>query len=93
MANQWEQSRAGEMLTLAKLLSYVAEYDCAIELLEKALKIKPDLIEARIELGIVFGRVENYRDMIEAFREAIRQSLRGVRAVILQYPAEITQRR
>jgi tetratricopeptide (TPR) repeat protein len=88
MADEWEHSRAADLLTVAKLLSYVEEYDCALELLEKVLKLKPEMIEARIELGIVYGRIENNREMVEAFREAIRLSPRGVRTVILKYPEE-----
>lgn len=88
METEWHGRRVRALLTIGRLLSQLGEFDCAIELLKKALELKPNLVEACVELGIVFGRTEDYEEMVKTFRGAIRIDQRAVRTAICKYPED-----
>lgn len=88
MKTEWERRRAAALLTLGRLLSRLGECNCAVELLQKALELMPDSVEARVEMGIVFGQNEDYQEMVQVFREAIHMDQHAVRAAIRKYPED-----
>lgn len=55
---------------------------CAAELLRDAIRRRPEMVEAYVELGFVLGRVEDYEGMLEAFKEAISIDLAAVRTAV-----------
>ena len=91
MASEWDTGRAGVILTLGRLLSRVGEHDCAIDVVQKAIEIAPDMTEAHFELGVNYGQVEDYEAMIESFRSAIRLDHQAVRAAAFNYPDEVAE--
>lgn len=91
----WEgrQARAREYYLLGRLLAGGYSTGCAAELLGEAIGIDPTLVAARVELGFLLGREEDYAGMLEAFREAVRIDERGVRTAVGEEPEELEQLR
>lgn len=76
---------------LGRLLSDIYHDECAVELLRDAVDYLPDLTAARVELGIAYCRLERYKEMLGAFREAIRLDALAVRAAVRDEPAELEE--
>lgn len=93
MAGSADKREAGAKLLLGLLLSDINENECAAELFLSALLFNPNLVEARVELGIVYGRMEAYEEMVKAFREAISLNPQAVRATLRKEPEEMERLR
>ena len=70
MAGDWERRKARALLAIGRLLTQLGEDTFAIEMLQKVVGLRPELIAAHVELGIVYGKIEDYRKMVEILREA-----------------------
>ena len=88
MVDKWQRQDARALLAIGRLLAQLCEHDLAIKVLQRALKLNPEAIEARIELGITYGRAEAYQQMVVILREAIQYDQRGVRTAAAMYPAD-----
>jgi tetratricopeptide (TPR) repeat protein len=82
MADWYDEQEARARFLLGRLLADVYENECASELLRDAIRRRPEMAEAHVELGFVLGRDEDYEGMIEAFREALGLDPAAVRATI-----------
>lgn len=87
------EARAREYYLLGRLLAGGYSTGCAAELLGEAVEIDPTLVAARVELGFVLGREEDYAGMLDAFREAVRIDERGVRSAVGEEPEELERLR
>jgi tetratricopeptide (TPR) repeat protein len=67
----------------------IAEDDFAIELFRSALKRDPTLVAAHIHLGLAYGRMEAYEEMLSAFREAVHLDPPSVRTTVVKEPEEV----
>ena len=88
MAGDWERQKARALLAIGRLLTQFGEDAFAIEMLQKVVGLRPELIEGHVELGIVYGKIEDYRKMVETLREAIRLDRQAVRAAACKYPED-----
>lgn len=92
MTNVGRDAReARARLLLGLLLSEIFQDECAAELLSDAIDYAPDLAEARIELGVVYCRLERYEKMLGEFCEAISTNLTRVRTVIREEPKDLEE--
>jgi tetratricopeptide (TPR) repeat protein len=87
------EASARQSFLLGKLLEEAGALECAAELLGEAIQIDPSLVAARVELGFVLGRDEDYAGMLEAFSEAVRIDARAVRRAVRKEPEELEQLR
>lgn len=74
---------------LGRLLAGIYKDECAAELLRDAISYMPEMVEAHVELGFVYCRMESYEEMLRAFGEAIRLDERAVRAAVQDEPVEL----
>jgi tetratricopeptide (TPR) repeat protein len=75
------------------LLSDNCSYERAAELLRDAVDYMPELVAARVELGVVYCELERHDEMLEEFREAIRLDVRAVREAVRDEPKELNELR
>ena len=86
----WDYRREARVrYLLGRLLADISENECAAELLGEAIRLDARLIEARVELGLLLGRDEDYAGMLEAFQRAIRADTLALREAVLREPEEI----
>lgn len=86
----WDYRReARARYLLGRLLADVSADECAAELLGEAIQLDPRLIEARVDLGFLLGRGEDYVGMLETFWGAIHADIRALRKVLLREPEEL----
>jgi tetratricopeptide (TPR) repeat protein len=86
----WDYRReARARYLLGRLLADISENECAAELLGEAIRLDAELIEARVELGFLLGRDEDYVGMLEAFQRAIRADTLALREAVLREPEEL----
>ncbi len=88
-----DEREARASFLLGMLLAEAGVVECASELLGEAVETDPGLIAARVELGFVLGRDEDYVGMLEVFREAVRLDAGAVRQAVRKEPAEMGQLR
>lgn len=86
-----DERAAWAMYLLGRFLSGECRYELAEALLLAALDQMPELVAARVELGVVYCGLERYEEMAEEFREAIRLDTRAVRAVVRKEPKELAE--
>jgi hypothetical protein len=91
MAGRDDKREARARFLLGKLLAEVYSDECAAELLGEAVELDPSLVAARVELGFVLVRVEDYTGMVEAFREAIHIAPVEARSAAVWEPDEMEQ--
>jgi tetratricopeptide (TPR) repeat protein len=89
MAGTDDRREARARFLLGMLLAEVYSNECAAELLGEAVELDPDLVAARVELGFVLARDEDYVGMVEAFREAIRLDPAAARSAAVWEPDEM----
>jgi tetratricopeptide (TPR) repeat protein len=89
MAVRDDKREARARLLLGKLLAEVYSNECAAEMLGEAIELDPGLVTARVELGFVLVRVEDYTGMVEAFRDAIRIDAVEARSAAVFEPDEM----
>lgn len=85
------EARARYLIGL--LLSDNCSYERAEALLRDALDYMPELVAARVELGVVYCGLGRYEEMLEEFREAIRIDVRAVREAVRDEPKELEELR
>jgi tetratricopeptide (TPR) repeat protein len=86
MADWYDKREARARFLMGMLLADVYENECAIELLRDAIRRRPEMAEAHVELGFVLGRDEDYEGMIEAFRDALGLDPAAVRTSVQEEP-------
>jgi hypothetical protein len=91
MAGRDDKREARARLLLGKLLAEIYSDECAAELLGEAVELDPGLVAARVELGFILVRVEDYTGMVEAFRDAIRIDPVEARSAAVWEPDEMEQ--
>lgn len=91
MAEIGEHREARARLALGLLLYEVNKDECAAEVLRAGLSYAPDLVEAHVWLGFVYGRMTSYEEMIGSFREALRLDPQAVRAAVGAEPEQVRQ--
>lgn len=74
-------------------LSDNCSYERAAELLQDAVNYMPELVAARVELAVVYSALEQYEEMLEEFREAIRLDVQAVREAVREEPKELEELR
>lgn len=89
MAGTDNRREARARFLLGMLLAEVHSNECAAELLGQAVELDPELVAARVELGFVLARDEDYVGMVEAFREAIRIDPTAARSAAVWEPDEM----
>ena len=70
-----DEAREAEAVALTNLgfnYSKSGQYTKAIELLSRAIQLKPDLAEAHYFLGATYNNMDRHREAIEEFKESIR---------------------
>jgi len=86
----WDYRReARARYLLGRLLADISADECAAELLGEAVRLDPGLIDARVDLGFLLGRGEDYVGMFETFWEAIHADTRALRKALLREPEEL----
>jgi tetratricopeptide (TPR) repeat protein len=75
------------------LLSDNCSYERAEALLQDAVNYMPELVAAHVEFGVVYCGLEQYEEMLEEFREAIRLDVRAVREAVRDEPKELEELR
>lgn len=91
MAVRDDKREARARFLLGKLLAEIYSDECAAELLAEAVELDPSLVAARVEMGFVLVRVEDYTGMVEAFRDAIRIDAVEARSAAVWEPDEMEQ--
>lgn len=91
MAGRDNKREARARFLLGMLLAEIYSNECAAELLGEAAELDPGLVAARVELGFVLARDEDYQGMVEAFREALRIDAAAARAAAVWEPDEMEQ--
>jgi tetratricopeptide (TPR) repeat protein len=89
MASEWNQQEARARFLLGTVLVEIAEDEYAIELFRSALERDPTLVAAHIHLGLAYGRMEAYEEMLGAFREAVHLDPPSVRTTVVKEPEEV----
>jgi tetratricopeptide (TPR) repeat protein len=89
MAGRDNKREARARFLLGNLLAEIYSNECAAELLSDAARLDPGLVAAHVDLGFVLARDEDYKGMIEAFREAIRIDPSAARAAAVWEPDEM----
>lgn len=89
MASEWYQQEGRTRFLLGVVMVEIAEDDFAIELFRSALKRDPTLVAAHIHLGLAYGRMEAYEEMLSAFREAVHLDPPSVRTTVVKEPEEV----
>jgi predicted O-linked N-acetylglucosamine transferase (SPINDLY family) len=63
---------AGALLLLGVLAEKKGQFDAAVELMQRAIRLVPDSAEAHYNLGSVFQNMDRLDEAIASFRQAIR---------------------
>jgi len=61
----------GMLLTLSAALTHVHRYSIAIEAAQRAIALRPNLVDAHVNLGSILGLNGNYNESITACEKAI----------------------
>jgi tetratricopeptide (TPR) repeat protein len=93
MAGRRDEREAWARYLMGLLLSDNCSYERAAELLRDAVDFMPELVAAHVELGVVYSGLEQYEEMLEEFREAIRLDVRAVREAVRDEPKELDELR
>lgn len=91
MAGKTDEREAWASYLIGLLLSDRCSYELAESLLRDALDHTPELVAARVELGVVYCGLGQYEEMLEEFREAIRLDVGAVRAAVREEPKELEE--
>jgi tetratricopeptide (TPR) repeat protein len=91
MAGTDDRREARARFLIGMLLAEIYSNECAVELLGEAVELDPVLVAARVELGFVLARDDDYVGMVEAFREAIRIDPEAARSAAVWEPQELEQ--
>jgi tetratricopeptide (TPR) repeat protein len=78
-------------LALGLLLYKINKDECAAEVLRAGLSYAPDLVEAHVWLGFVYGRLIAYEEMVGEFVEAIYLDEGAARAAVGGEPEEVVK--
>lgn len=89
MNGRHDERQARARYLLGCLLADAYENECAAELLSDAIRRRPEMAEAHLELGFVLGRDEDFVGMVDAFREALDIDPAAVRASVYEEPDEL----
>lgn len=89
MASEWYQQEARARFLLGAVLVEIAEDEFAIDLFRSALERDPTLVAAHVYLGLAYGRMGTYEEMLGAFREAVRLDPPSVRTAVVKEPEEV----
>lgn len=93
MAGRRDEREAWAHYLLGRFLSDNYRYERAEEMLRDALDYMPELVVARVALGVVYLGLEREEQMLEEFRESIRLDVRAVREAVREEPKELEELR
>lgn len=93
MSGGRDEREAWARYLMGLLLSDNCSYERAAELLQDAVNYMPELVAAHVELGMVYSGLEQYEEMLDEFREAIRLDVRAVREAVRDEPKELDELR
>lgn len=89
MTGMRDEREARARFLLGRLLADMYQDQCAAALLRDAVDYMPDLAAAHVELGVVYCRLEKYREMVRSFRRAIDVDAEAVRSAVRDEPEEL----
>jgi tetratricopeptide (TPR) repeat protein len=93
MTYRRDEREAWAHYLLGRFLSDNYRYERAAELLRDALEYTPELVAARVQLGVAYCGLEQYEEMLEELREAVRPDVPAVREAIREEPKELEELR
>lgn len=89
MASEWGKQEAQKLLILGLVFAEGYDNERALDLFTEALSHNPSLVAAHVAMGMTYGQLEAYAEMLSAFREAINLNPLTLRIVIVQRPKEV----
>lgn len=89
MTGMRDEREARARFLLGRLLADMYQDQCAAALLRGAVNYMPDLVAAHVDLGVVYCRLEKYREMVRSFRRAIDVDAEAVRSAVRDEPEEL----
>jgi tetratricopeptide (TPR) repeat protein len=89
MASEWGKQEAHKLLILGLVFAERYDNERALDLFTEALSHNPSLVAAHMAVGLTYGQLEAYAEMLSAFREAINLSPLTLRIAIVQRPKEV----
>jgi len=89
MASEWSKKEAYKLLILGLVFADRYDNERALDLFTEAVSHDPSLIAAHVEMGMTYGQLEAYAEMLNTFREAINLSALTLRIAIIQRPKEV----
>jgi tetratricopeptide (TPR) repeat protein len=89
MLGELDKQEAHKLHVLGLLLSGLSQHECAAELFRMALIYDSSLVAARVHLGITYGHMDSYDEMLQIFTEAIRIDPIAARIAPIEEPEEV----
>jgi tetratricopeptide (TPR) repeat protein len=89
MAKAWNKREAKVCFILGLTLSDLYKNECAIELFQDALRYDPSFVSAYVAMGVAYGQMEAYDEMLVSFREAVHRDHLSTRIAAAKEPKEI----
>lgn len=89
MLGELDKQEARKLHVLGLLLSGLSQHECAAELFRMALLYDSSLVAARVYLGITYGHMDAYEEMLQTFTEAIRIDPIAARITPIEEPEEV----
>lgn len=87
---EWTGIRiARSRLAIGVLLSDFGKSECAAEVLRAGLAYDPDMVEAHVALGLAYGRLTQYEEMVGSFIRAISLDRRKASQALCEAPEEV----
>lgn len=89
MASEWGKKEAHKLLVLGLVFAERYDNERALDLFTEALSHNPSLVAAHVEMGMTYGQLEAYAEMLSTFREAINLNALTLRIAIIERPKEV----